>query len=81
MKAAISVANILVVAAQLNAKEFHVATMGDDANQGRKSAPFQTIQRAADLAGDLCRQAAKLGVPHGKLFTHAGGWKENEVLL
>lgn len=29
---------------------------------------------------DLCHQAAKLGVPREKLFTHAGGWKEDELL-
>ncbi|MCX6926916.1 MAG: hypothetical protein NT154_27470 [Verrucomicrobia bacterium] len=29
---------------------------------------------------DLCRVAAKLGVPRDKLFTHGAGWKENELL-
>ena len=29
---------------------------------------------------DLCRLAAKLGVPRERLFTHAGGWKDNERL-
>ena len=29
---------------------------------------------------DLCRTAAELGVPREKLFAHAGGWKENELL-
>ncbi len=29
---------------------------------------------------DLCRQAAKIGVPREKLFTHAGGWKKDELL-
>jgi hypothetical protein len=29
---------------------------------------------------DLCQLAAKLGVPREKLFTHTGGWKENELL-
>jgi hypothetical protein len=29
---------------------------------------------------DLCLLAAKLGVPREKLFTHAGGWKDNELL-
>jgi alpha-L-arabinofuranosidase len=32
------------------ATEFHVATTGDDASRGTKSAPFRTIQHAADLA-------------------------------
>jgi hypothetical protein len=29
---------------------------------------------------DLCRLAAELGVPRDKLFTHVGGWKDNELL-
>ena len=29
---------------------------------------------------DLCRLAAKLGVPRDKLFSHAAGWKANELL-
>jgi hypothetical protein len=29
---------------------------------------------------DLCRLAAKLGVPRDKLFSHTAGWKENELL-
>lgn len=37
----------------------------------------QVIQR--HLA-DLCRHAARLGVPRDKLFTHAGGWKKDELL-
>jgi hypothetical protein len=29
---------------------------------------------------DLCRLAADLGVPRARLFTHVGGWKEEELL-
>lgn len=29
---------------------------------------------------DLCGLAAELGVPRGRLFTHVGGWKEEELL-
>jgi hypothetical protein len=29
---------------------------------------------------ELSRQAAQLGVPRERLFTHAGGWKEGELL-
>jgi len=29
---------------------------------------------------DLCKLAAELGVPRDKLFTHIGGWRENEML-
>jgi len=37
------------------AREFHVATYGDDSARGTKSAPLRTIQRAAELAqpGDV----------------------------
>ena len=34
----------------MQATEYHVAASGNDANRGTKSAPFRTIQRAADLA-------------------------------
>jgi len=30
--------------------------------------------------GDLCSLAAGLGVPREKLFTHVGGWKDEELL-
>ncbi|MCW5550778.1 MAG: hypothetical protein KIS67_01295 [Verrucomicrobiae bacterium] len=29
---------------------------------------------------DLCREAARLGVPRDRLFTHVAGWKEGELL-
>jgi hypothetical protein len=29
---------------------------------------------------DLCGLAAELGVPRGRLFTHVGGWKDEELL-
>jgi len=29
---------------------------------------------------DLCGLASELGVPRGRLFTHVGGWKEEELL-
>ena len=29
---------------------------------------------------DLCGLASKLGVPRNRLFTHVGGWKEEELL-
>ena len=29
---------------------------------------------------DLCRQAARLGVPRERLFTHTAGWKDDEIL-
>ena len=46
---------LLFAAAAIQAREFHVATQGDDGNRGTKSAPLRTIQRAAELAqpGDV----------------------------
>lgn len=45
------------------------------------------VLRESDLAEivtrhleDLCGVAAELGVPRGKLFTHVGGWKDEELL-
>jgi hypothetical protein len=54
-----------------------------------KTAGLRTTGRLteADLAEvvrrhltDLCREAARLGVPRERLFTHAGGWHEDERL-
>jgi alpha-L-arabinofuranosidase len=47
------------------AREFHVATHGDDAGRGTKSAPLRTIQRAADLAQ-----------PGDVITVHAGVYRE-----
>ncbi len=51
--------------AALNATEYHVATQGNDANRGTKSAPLRTIQRAADLAQ-----------PGDVITVHAGVYRE-----
>ncbi|MFO1514977.1 MAG: DUF1565 domain-containing protein, partial [Verrucomicrobiota bacterium] len=47
--------SVIALVATVPATEFHVATHGNDANRGTKSAPLRTIQRAADLAqpGDV----------------------------
>jgi len=37
----------------------------------------EVVRRHLD---DLCREAARLGVPREKLFTHVAGWKEGELL-
>jgi alpha-N-arabinofuranosidase len=47
------------------AGEFHVAIHGSDANSGTKSAPFRTIQHAADLAQ-----------PGDVITVHAGIYRE-----
>jgi len=52
-------------AVTLHATEFHVATSGNDANRGTKSAPLHTIQRAAELAQ-----------PGDVISVHAGTYRE-----
>ena len=37
----------------------------------------EVVRRHLD---DLCQLTAKLGVPRDKLFTHIGGWKDDELL-
>jgi hypothetical protein len=37
----------------------------------------EVVRRHLD---DLCRGAARLGVPREKLFTHVAGWKDRELL-
>ncbi|MCK5643155.1 MAG: DUF1565 domain-containing protein, partial [Gammaproteobacteria bacterium] len=46
---------VMLVAAPLQAREYHVATTGLDSNKGSQAKPFLTIQHAADLAqpGDV----------------------------
>jgi alpha-N-arabinofuranosidase len=55
----------IVVAPILQATEIHVATSGNDANPGTQSAPFLTIQHAADLAQ-----------PGDVVTVHAGTYRE-----
>ena len=47
---------LLFFAVVIQAKEYFVAPNGSDSNAGSESAPFKTIQKAADLmlAGDVC---------------------------
>ena len=56
---------ITVIAFSTRATEFHVATHGNDAHRGTKTAPFRTIQRAADLAQ-----------PGDVITVHAGTYRE-----
>jgi len=55
MKNSIALFLLVSMAQALTATEFHVATNGNDADPGKKSAPLRTIQRAAELAqpGDV----------------------------
>jgi alpha-L-arabinofuranosidase len=55
MKPALVFLAAIAVSFQVQGREFHVATHGQDTNPGTKRAPFRTIQRAADLAqpGDV----------------------------
>ncbi len=55
----------LALSASAHARTFHVATSGNDANPGTTSAPFRTIQHAADLAQ-----------PDDTIIVHAGVYRE-----
>lgn len=54
-----------LTAGPLAAREFHVATHGQDNNPGTQKAPLRTIQRAADLAQ-----------PGDTITVHAGTYRE-----
>jgi len=63
-----------------------VAAIGYAAVMTAQMADSGTLQEAhlAEIVrrhlDDLCALAANLGVPREKLFTHVGGWKEEEIL-
>ena len=67
MKHTLRLLTVLLLAplAAAQAVQFHVATTGDDANQGTKSAPWRTIQHAADLAQ-----------PGDTITVHAGTYRQ-----
>ncbi|MCX6998113.1 MAG: right-handed parallel beta-helix repeat-containing protein [Kiritimatiellaeota bacterium] len=67
--------------APLHAAELHVAVTGNDANQGAKSAPLRTIQRAADLAqpGDVVTVHA--GVYRERVNPPRGGASEAKRIV
>jgi alpha-L-arabinofuranosidase len=56
---------LLAPSPAVRATEFHVAPDGNDAHRGTKSAPFRTIQRAAELAQ-----------PGDAITVHAGVYRE-----
>jgi alpha-L-arabinofuranosidase len=55
----------LSLSASVQARTFHVSTGGNDANPGTRTAPFRTIQHAADLAQ-----------PGDVITVHAGIYRE-----
>jgi len=65
----------------LRATEFHVATQGNDASRGTKSAPFRTIQKAADLAqpGDVI--TVHEGVYRERINPPRGGTSEQKRIV
>lgn len=61
---------LLAFAPSLCARDFHVATSGDDARAGTAGVPFATVQRAAKSAG-----------PGDTVFIHGGTYRmrENQI--
>jgi alpha-N-arabinofuranosidase len=71
----------LVFAIAAQATTMHVATNGNDANPGTKTAPFRTIQYAADLAqpGDVITVHG--GVYRERVSPPRGGTSETERII
>lgn len=61
----LSLALVLGLVPGVAAHDYHVSTEGSDSARGAKSAPLQTIQRAADLAQ-----------PGDVITVHAGIYRE-----
>jgi alpha-N-arabinofuranosidase len=68
-------------AASMEGREFHVTITGDDANPGTTSAPFRTIQHAADLAqpGDVVTVHA--GTYRERVNPRRGGLSESQRIV
>ncbi len=64
-RVSITTLTLIVLATSLNAAEFHVSITGKDTDTGAASAPFRTIQHAADLAQ-----------PGDVITVHAGIYRE-----
>ena len=72
---------VAALATALEAKEYHVATTGNDANRGTKGSPWRTIQHAADLAqpGDVITVHA--GTYRERINPPRGGSSENKRVV
>ena len=77
----IALTSFTMLAATLQAAEFHVAIRGNDANRGTKSAPLRTIQRAADIAqpGDIITVHA--GVYRERINPPRGGSSDQKRIV
>jgi len=64
-RVSITTLTLIALATSLNAAEFHVSITGKDTDTGAASAPFRTIQHAADLAQ-----------PGDVITVHAGIYRE-----
>ena len=58
---------LLAFASSLRARDFHVATTGDDAKSGSAASPFASVQRAEKAAG-----------PGDTVFIHGGTYRMKE---
>jgi alpha-L-arabinofuranosidase len=72
---------LLLPHAVTQAREFHVATRGNDANAGTRSAPFRTIQHAADFAqpGDVI--TVHQGVYRERINPPRGGTSDEQRIV
>lgn len=72
---------LLIFAFTARGTDFCVATNGEDTNSGTQAAPFQTIQRAADLAqpGDIITVDG--GVYRERINPPRGGKSERKRIV
>ena len=50
---------LIIFASSITAKDIHVATTGNDANEGSESAPLLTIHKAIEMIGSQSLNIAK----------------------
>ena len=72
---------LLAPVAAAHAAEFHVSTNGNDANNGDRTTPLRTIQRAADLAqpGDMITVHA--GIYRERVNPPRGGTSDSKRIV
>jgi alpha-N-arabinofuranosidase len=72
---------LVILAASSHATEFYVSPSGHDANHGTKSAPFRTIQHAADLAQPGDTITVHSGTYRERINPPRGGTSDHERIV